>query len=460
MTIHKSKGLEFEVVIVPDLEAETKKHDRSLISWLERGLTSPDATELTEFLIAPIQPKGEHSGAAKTWVDAMKAERERQELRRILYVAATRARDELHLFARPRYRISSASGSQPVLEKAGLLETAWPAFGAEIEERFVAWLAGLAVPASEPIPSLAAEADSNARPDSRNLIQMPSPAGAAIGTESSILHTAKPTQLRRLREGYVAAGDRGSAGADTRRPGQRARAGLGSDLEAKDGSSPGSSRRPPLFARAAGGLQSRVEGVAIHSLLEQLSRLRLTMEPAEAGRKLAESLPRMVAEIRSHGIALPLAERMAGEALAVAQRSSIDPVGAWIFAPHPGAGTETRWTGVIEGEQRELRPDRVFLSARPSIRETAPAAGELIWWVIDYKTTRADGAQLTDELGKERFFEQHRQLYSGQLAIYAQLLRSLPRNGEEHASPPALNATEIRAGIYYPRLRLFDSWPV
>jgi hypothetical protein len=42
MTIHKAKGLEFEIVIVPDLQAGAGGSKRELLSWLERGLP-PDA---------------------------------------------------------------------------------------------------------------------------------------------------------------------------------------------------------------------------------------------------------------------------------------------------------------------------------------------------------------------------------------------------------------------------------
>ena len=100
MTIHKSKGLEFEIVIVPDLQARSGSNKPDLLSWLERGIAEPDESgELTEFLVAPLQFKGSDRGQAKSWVDRMRRERELQETRRILYVAATRARDELHLFA-------------------------------------------------------------------------------------------------------------------------------------------------------------------------------------------------------------------------------------------------------------------------------------------------------------------------------------------------------------------------
>ena len=108
MTIHKSKGLEFEVVIVPELQAGAAAASPRLLSWLERGLPPKKShidrmtpAEVTEFLVAPLQAKGSDRGATKQWVDRVYRQREMQETRRILYVAATRARDELHLFVRP-----------------------------------------------------------------------------------------------------------------------------------------------------------------------------------------------------------------------------------------------------------------------------------------------------------------------------------------------------------------------
>ena len=42
MTIHKSKGLEFEVVIVPELQAGSSRGKPRMLSWLERGLPPED----------------------------------------------------------------------------------------------------------------------------------------------------------------------------------------------------------------------------------------------------------------------------------------------------------------------------------------------------------------------------------------------------------------------------------
>jgi len=180
MTIHKSKGLEFEVVIVPELQAGTAHSKPRMLTWLERGLAEPDESgEITEFLIAPIQSKGEDRGNAKEWVDRVYREREVQEDRRILYVAATRAREELHLFARPAFK--EKDGELTLVEPVNsILATAWPALEEEIRVRFETWKAARAALAASPsleIESIAASGESN-------LAIMPSP--------------IRPTLLRRL----------------------------------------------------------------------------------------------------------------------------------------------------------------------------------------------------------------------------------------------------------------------
>src|SRR6185437_4023200 len=66
MTIHKSKGLEFEVVIVPEMQATERGPSFKMLSWLERGLAEPDESgEVTEFLVAPFPPKGEERSKAR-----------------------------------------------------------------------------------------------------------------------------------------------------------------------------------------------------------------------------------------------------------------------------------------------------------------------------------------------------------------------------------------------------------
>ncbi len=179
MTIHKSKGLEFEVVIVPDLQAGSARSSPKLLSWLERGLAGHDELrpdepeEITEFLVAPLQTKGAERGKAKDWVDRVYRERESEEMRRILYVAATRAREELHLFARPSYK-AEANGSFTLVEPSNsLLATAWPALEEEVRAGFEDWKSVRLASAEAQIESIAAAGEGD-------LLVMPAAAKPAL----------------------------------------------------------------------------------------------------------------------------------------------------------------------------------------------------------------------------------------------------------------------------------------
>jgi hypothetical protein len=109
---------------------------------------------------------------------------------------------------------------------------------------------------------------------------------------------------------------------------------------------------------------------------------------------------------------------------------------------------------------RNLRPDRVFFAPRTTelapvdLQKPGPASGqnEPVWWIIDYKTSHAAGANLSEEADRRTFLATHREQHIDQLAAYAQMLRSLRKN-----DPQALKLS-IHAGIYYPRLQLFDFW--
>ena len=443
MTIHKSKGLEFEVVIVPDLEAETRKSETPMITWLERGLAASEsdveAGPLTEFLIAPIQAKGTDAGATRTWVNAVKRGREKQEMRRLLYVATTRARDELHLFARPRFSVSQSSGKTTLANPTGLLATAWPAFESEVETRFAAWLAlNTETATSTELTTLAAQADISISP--ANLLQMPSRRSAP-----------KPTLLRRLPANYISPGFRQQA--------------ISTAIRDAAGNLPSQ----PLYARTEGGLESRLLGTAIHALMEELSRLRRSLGPQEAAQALADSLPAITARARSSGLPRPNPERLAGDALMAAQQASIHPIGAWILTPHPDSEAESRWTGLAQvnpnektrdlGRPWNLRPDRVFFAPpAPTIdilepgTSSGPAAETSpVWWIIDYKTSHASGADLKDASQRQSFLSAHREQHLEQLAAYAQVLRGLRNSGNGET-------LRIRAGIFYPRLQILDFW--
>ncbi|MCE1183287.1 MAG: UvrD-helicase domain-containing protein [Rhodocyclales bacterium] len=95
MTIHKSKGLEFETVILPGLHRDTGGNDSQLLLWDE--IAGPDGDE--HLLVAPIKQKGAASDGASAYdfLKKLEAERNAHETERLLYVAATRAIRRLHL---------------------------------------------------------------------------------------------------------------------------------------------------------------------------------------------------------------------------------------------------------------------------------------------------------------------------------------------------------------------------
>ncbi|MGA3343443.1 MAG: UvrD-helicase domain-containing protein [Terracidiphilus sp.] len=400
MTIHKSKGLEFEVVIVPELQAGGGRGKPRMLSWLERGLAEPDESgQITEFLVAPFQRKGKDRGEAKAWVDRVYRERERQETRRVLYVAATRARRELHLFARPVCK--QQDGDLALVEPAeSLLATAWPALEEEVRARFKEWKAARTasqVPVEEVIESIAASGASN-------LLVMPS--------------SIRPTLLRRLPVDFRPQSSPGALAA-----GESAIVGVGTGTG-------------PLYNRHEGGLLSRALGTAVHKLLEELARLRITLEGEAARAALRGFEARIATQVRGLGVDRDMAGKIADQAFQIALKASHDPIGSWILSPHACAASEAGWAGVVNGGVRSVRVDRVFKAGPAPVAE-----GEDCWWVIDYKTAHADNIEAAATLPALR------ELFAPQVEAYGQLLRNL--HGRE---------APIFAGLYYPRMLELDWW--
>ncbi len=91
MTIHKAKGLEFDCVIVPELHRGSGKFTQPLLFW-----TRPDDGR---FLAAPIRETGADAEPISSLIAKLEKDKEYEEIRRLLYVATTRAKSELHLLA-------------------------------------------------------------------------------------------------------------------------------------------------------------------------------------------------------------------------------------------------------------------------------------------------------------------------------------------------------------------------
>jgi ATP-dependent exoDNAse (exonuclease V) beta subunit len=117
MTIHKAKGLEFDTVILPGLGAIPRSDDTSLLLCVEHG---------DKLLLAPIAESGTADDSIYRYLSKIEAAKTEREVSRLLYVAATRARQNLHLLGSIREK-SDGTWAEP--EARSFLKLLWPAIG-------------------------------------------------------------------------------------------------------------------------------------------------------------------------------------------------------------------------------------------------------------------------------------------------------------------------------------------
>jgi ATP-dependent exoDNAse (exonuclease V) beta subunit len=116
MSIHKAKGLEFDVVIVPGLGRSVRADEPRLLAWLERP---------GDLLLAPVKAAGAKKDQLSAYVKRIEKQKGVNEEARLLYVAATRAVRRLHL-------LGAAARTEKGLTASGLLAHLWKA----VQEEF------------------------------------------------------------------------------------------------------------------------------------------------------------------------------------------------------------------------------------------------------------------------------------------------------------------------------------
>ncbi len=301
MTIHKAKGLGFDTVLLPGLHRTPRRDGTELLTLLERPATGE--TGERELLLAPVASRdAEDRDTIAEWGVQQKALREAGERKRLFYVACTRARRRLHLFA----TVTVVEGRLRASSRGSLLHAAWPALGPELE---ALWLKASRRSESEEPLALAASASLLS---SSTIERLPA---------SWQLPPAPPDILLRNHTGPR-----------------------------------------PLFERAHGSLAARARGTALHRLLERLSAL-FAAHPFAGDEEVGswrEELERLAGRaLASPHDARRTARELAREALAAARSEA----GRWVLAPHPGALSEAGWQSWdAAGNLRTLRVDRSFLA--------------------------------------------------------------------------------------------------
>ena len=116
-----------------------------------------------------------------------------------------------------------------------------------------------------------------------------------------------------------------------------------------------------------------------------------------------------------------------GRVIAALAYAVSDTRGRWLLGPQQDASNELRMTTITKGQTQDLVIDRTFCDAN----------GQR--WVVDYKTSSHEGADL------EGFLSREKDRYRAQLDRYAELMRRVDNK-------------PVRRGLYFPLLKGWREW--
>jgi ATP-dependent exoDNAse (exonuclease V) beta subunit len=401
LTIHNSKGLEFDLVLIPGLERSTNRSRSELLNWLE--LDPPDG-EAAHILLAPIGSRGEQTDGLNQWLSRVRRSREHAELRRLLYVACTRAREALHVFAACE---AQRDGRVKTPVEGTLLRAAWPVAASQFN---------LPVQSDEATAStVPAQTMGRLLPFTSTRESSDGLAIAASATENEVAERAPVVHRLPLTFDPLA---RFLSAENPRLPYTPASA----------------LPHAPSFERPEGSFAVRAFGNVVHRFLQFLSA---SLAAGETPETLLANLPswgpRILAALRNEGVAPATSQREAPRALSALRNALADPTGRWILSTHHAAATEH---SIASFDASVLRADRTFLAGGSPL-----ADGDDCLWIIDFKTTEQGSRS------PERFEQDELLKYRPQLERYASVLREL--------SP---EPRKIVLGLYYPLIPRLLHW--
>jgi ATP-dependent helicase/nuclease subunit A len=132
MTIHKSKGLEFDTVIIPGLDSAAASDKQELIAWQEWL----DEHQQPRLLISPVHATGNSKDRRDTVHDYIRGQHKRRqalESDRLFYVGCTRAIHHLYLLANytspndtAQNRVGQIEAIDAGIKPSTLLGSIWP----------------------------------------------------------------------------------------------------------------------------------------------------------------------------------------------------------------------------------------------------------------------------------------------------------------------------------------------
>ncbi len=352
LTIHKAKGLEFDIVFLPCLERRPRSDDKTLLQW--RKLPQ-------QLLTAPLPSSTEQDDAFYPYLEHLEKIHTHNELCRLLYVACTRAKKHLHLFG--------SVGAKDAVPKAppdrSLLSLLWKL----VQQQYM-----------DAVSANVAET-----PDENQAQELP---------QQTLHRLPLQWQAPAFPPNIPVAADAVEAT---------------NEIE---------------FSWV--GEVARIIGVVIHQILEQVDEIGWAHWSERVIDEAQQTLWRN--QLMENGIFRNDIDTALNQVIKAIENVRQDSKATWIFSgDHHDIKTEWPLSGWVDGKVAHIVIDRSFIDDNG------------IRWIIDFKSSRHEGAD------PNIFLDREQQRHQNQLARYAKVVSQLQPN-------------EVRLGLYFPSLRGWREW--
>ena len=370
MTLHKAKGLEFDTVILPALDRQPRADSTQLLNWFESTLDGQP-----QLLLAPFEQTGLHPGQRDRINRLVRKARDRcdeQEKLRLLYVACTRAKHQLHLVARV---FSKSDGQLKSPVSASLLKPLWPMVKTELERN-----------------------QESQRIGDSQLSSLSSGAQMMLDMDEGLSAVPK---LERLGDAVNVPQFACFQWATHRQ-----------DLD--------SEALKPEFSWA--GRDARDIGTVVHSQLQRLSG-DCAADVLDNPDHLADTAERQLKNLGVHQTKL---ERAVATVLKAVKNTLSDQRGRWILHAHEAARSEWALTVPLDSAENAQTNTDGSMATAPQFaavqrviidRTFVDEAG--VRWIVDFKTGDHGGGQV------KSFLDAEQARYADQLNRYADIMRHI-----------------------------------
>ena len=362
MTLHKSKGLEFDTVILPSLDRKPRIDQQKILNWFESGR---DAN--ARLLLAPITERGLESKKAdpiNALVRRANQACDDQERLRLLYVACTRAKRHLHLLARIK---TNVHGELAKPQSQSLLFPLWTFFESHAQQQLIS------------NPSSAESENAESDSETATIASVSNTEMATDVQAGSAVDSTVP-QLQRLTTNWQFPDmAQYEWPADTVRE----------TVEVPD----------VEFSWA--GTLARDVGTAVHALLQLLAH----QNNDQREQTLSDLSGRAERQLLNLGMNADQLKEATAQVETAVTRTLSDEKGLWVLdSSHDGAKSEWALTAMVNGVVKKIVVDRTFVDEQG------------VRWIVDYKTGSHRGADL------DAFLDREQERYSDQLTQYVDII--------------------------------------